>query len=98
MNNCFVKRIWWVISITLSVALCSNTMLSIWMKWHERPVIVSFDDKTTPIGMIAFPALTICSTHKLLQDQMGVDPMRYINTLIAMETNKTAYKHLPPEE
>lgn len=87
-----------MISIALSMALCAQTMFTIWMKWHERPVIVSFDDKTTPIGMIPFPAVTICSTHKILQDQLSVEPMQYIKTLIEMETNRTAYKNLPQEE
>lgn len=80
------------------MALCAQTMFSIWMKWHERPVIVSFDDKTTPIGMIPFPAITICSTEKILKHQVGADPEQYINTLMAMETNRTAYKNLSPEQ
>lgn len=56
---------WWAISFTISVILCIYAVTLIWVNWHHHPVTVTFDDKTTPIGMIPFPAITICSTQKL---------------------------------
>lgn len=38
--------------------------VDIWDKWEEAPVIVSFDDKSSQVWKIPFPAVTICSEVK----------------------------------
>lgn len=48
-------RIWWTIAFALSVCMCIIAIFSLWHKWHRRPVIMSFNDKSTPIGTIPFP-------------------------------------------
>lgn len=52
-------------SFLLSVTLCVFAITSIWMTWRNHPVTVTFDDKTTDISQIPFPAVTICSTQKV---------------------------------
>lgn len=59
-----------MVSFTLSVILCVIAILSIWTKWSDHPVVVTFDDKTTSIGMIPFPSVTICSMHKFIENKM----------------------------
>lgn len=66
-------RVWWVLSSFVSLTLCFFAILSIWDKWNERPVVVTFDDKTTSIGKIPFPAVTICTTEKFTQEHVSVE-------------------------
>ena len=70
--------------------------MAIYNKWIYRPVIVSFDDKTTSVGMITFPAVTICSTQKYLVDQINIS--KILQTFIDMENNQGIYKDLTPME
>lgn len=58
-------------------------------------MIVSFDDKSTPISTIPFPAITICSTDKFQKEKVNTDLL--LDVLIEMETNKTTYEGLNPE-
>lgn len=92
----FSFRIWWVVSFVLSVIVCILSIVIIWQKWQNRPVTVSFDDRATPISVIPFPAVSICTTNKFIKDK--VDPALFIETLTAMDSNKTAYKRLTPEK
>lgn len=84
-------------AISLSLSLSAYTIHNIWTNWHDRPVVVTFDDKTTSIGLIPFPAVTVCPTKKFVQEELNVEPDQFIKTLMAMESNKTAYKNLSPE-
>lgn len=59
-----------MVSFTLSVVLCVIAILSIWTKWSDHPAVVTFDDKTTSISEIPFPAVTICSMHKFIENEM----------------------------
>lgn len=43
-------------------------IFNVWMKWQLSPVIVSFDEKSTPIWHIPFPAVTICPETKARTD------------------------------
>lgn len=58
-------RIWWIFVFVSSVIGCVVAIHSIWNTWTNRPVTVTFDDTTTHIEMIPFPAVTICTTQKL---------------------------------
>lgn len=80
----------------VSVTWCAYGIQAIWLKWHLRPVIVSFDDKTTSIGTISFPAITICSTQKYVIGEVDVEQI--MDTFNAMESNQTAYKSLSSEK
>lgn len=88
-------RIWWIIAFILSTVLCFYAIRNLYFKWERRPVIVSFDDKTTPVATIPFPAVTICTTKKFTKDYVDTDLFQ--NILIEMETNATAYKNHKPE-
>lgn len=61
-----------MIAFILSVVLCSSSVWNTWLKWNEAPVMVSFNDRTTSIGMVPFPAVTICSTHKYDKNALNI--------------------------
>lgn len=61
----------WFVVICLSICGFSSLTLKIWNKWDSSPVIVSFDDKSTPIWKIPFPAVTICSETKFVDRYYG---------------------------
>ena len=71
----------------VSVALCTNSILDIWTEWNGRPVTVNINDKTTSIGMISFPAITICSKEKSDTNKVYVD--RLVNVLKAAASDDT---------
>lgn len=37
---------------------------SLYIKWKENPVIVSFDHRPMSIGEVPFPAITVCPLTK----------------------------------
>ncbi|XP_055319537.1 pickpocket protein 28-like [Sitodiplosis mosellana] len=61
-----------MIAFILSVVLCTCSVWNTWLKWQERPVMVSFNDRTTSIGMVPFPAVTICPTHIYDKDDVNI--------------------------
>ena len=86
-----------MIAFTLSVFLCMHAILAIWMKWDRRPVIVNFDDKTTSIGTIPFPAVTVCSTEKSTSKVVNLN--RLMDALITLERDgKEKYMNLTAQE
>lgn len=60
----FFSRIWWIISFSISLIGCGILIQNIYDKWDESPVIVSFNEKSTPVWEIPFPAVTICPETK----------------------------------
>lgn len=95
--NMIIKfRIWWAIAVVASLAMCSMAILSIWKKWHRQPVIVSFNDRTTSVGMIPFPAVSICTTQKYVKDKFNVN--KFVDLLSDAEQSKTLFPRLSSEE
>ncbi|XP_055599041.1 pickpocket protein 28-like [Uranotaenia lowii] len=60
----FWNRIWWIVTFLISVYGCSRLIQNIYRKWDQTPVIVSFNEKSTPVWQIPFPAVTICPETK----------------------------------
>lgn len=46
------ERIWWVLVLMSSIALCSFFIYNILAKWSRSPVIVTFATKTTAINEV----------------------------------------------
>lgn len=55
------ERIWWILTVSVSVFLCVGFIFQAWWKWTTSPVIITFADEATPISNIPFPTLTICN-------------------------------------
>ncbi|KAL9702139.1 hypothetical protein quinque_005657 [Culex quinquefasciatus] len=59
------EKIWWIVVFLLSVYGCGRLIQNIYRKWDQTPVIVSFNEKSTPVWQIPFPAVTICPETKM---------------------------------
>lgn len=90
------SRSWWVIAVSLAVTMCVLGVLTIWWKWHDRPVLMSFNDKTSSVGSIPFPAVTICSTKKFTTDKVNI--AKITELLNEIEINQTSLSKLSSEE
>lgn len=65
-----LNRVWWIISFVLAAYLCGVLIQNNWTKWDEKPVVVSFDKKSTPISAMPFPAITICPQTKSMLSKL----------------------------
>ncbi|XP_053698532.1 pickpocket protein 28-like [Sabethes cyaneus] len=59
------EKFWWILVILMSLYGCGNLIDNIYRKWEENPVIITFDEKHTPVWEIPFPAVTICPEAKV---------------------------------
>ncbi|XP_065075657.1 pickpocket protein 28-like [Ochlerotatus camptorhynchus] len=59
------EKFWWVVVFVLSVGSCAMLIHKTYQKWDQTPVIVSFNEKSTPVWQIPFPAVTICPQTKV---------------------------------
>ncbi|EFA08874.1 pickpocket protein 28 isoform X2 [Tribolium castaneum] len=60
----WIEKLWWAISICLSLYFCITLIIQTYIKWETSPVIVSFATKETAVWQIPFPAVTICPESK----------------------------------
>ncbi|XP_044260982.1 pickpocket protein 28-like isoform X2 [Tribolium madens] len=58
------EKIFWLLVIVSSLIGCLVMIAQIIEKYHNNPVVVSFDTKDTAISRIPFPAVTICPESK----------------------------------
>ncbi|XP_065086994.1 pickpocket protein 28-like [Ochlerotatus camptorhynchus] len=69
------EKIWWVVTFLISVYGCSRLIQNIYRKWDQTPVIVSFNEKSTPVWQIPFPAVTICPETKAKAEYLNFTTM-----------------------
>uniref|UniRef100_A0A182Q221 Pickpocket n=1 Tax=Anopheles farauti TaxID=69004 RepID=A0A182Q221_9DIPT len=60
-----IERIWWFIVCLLSLYGCGRLIHSVYTKWDQDPVVVTFAEKPAPVFSIPFPAVTICPETKV---------------------------------
>uniref|UniRef100_A0A182MXN7 Pickpocket n=1 Tax=Anopheles dirus TaxID=7168 RepID=A0A182MXN7_9DIPT len=60
-----IERVWWVIVCLLSLYGCGRLIHSVYTKWDQNPVVVTFAEKPAPVFSIPFPAVTICPETKV---------------------------------
>lgn len=66
------ERLWWVISFSLSLAFCTISVYTTWMKWIESPVTMSYSENEVLISEIPFPAVTICPATKTSKEKLDL--------------------------
>lgn len=49
------ERVWWFLSIVISIGLSAKFISQASSKWINSPVIVSFSEESTPVHKIPFP-------------------------------------------
>lgn len=87
-----------MIAFTLSVALCAYAILGIYTKWQERPVILTFNDKTTSISTIPFPAVTICSTEKSTKQKVDMELLTNAMGDMIFRNDTSTFNNLTSDE
>lgn len=56
--------VWWIAAFALSFFCCVSLIYSMWLKWLDHPVLISFNREQLPISVVPLPAMTICSLVK----------------------------------
>ncbi|XP_055843606.1 pickpocket protein 28-like [Episyrphus balteatus] len=60
----FFDRIIWLLAVIISILLCYYLIGNIFNQRTKTPVIVTFNEKVTPVWDIPFPTVTICPETK----------------------------------
>lgn len=61
-----------MIMFVLATCLSCYMIHDSYLKWNEKPVIVSMSEKSTPVWKIPFPAVTICPEAKISAKMVNV--------------------------
>jgi hypothetical protein len=64
-NRSVLEKLCWLIVVLVSFIGCSLTLISVWIRYRENPVMMTIDKQPTPLWDIPFPAVTICPAAKL---------------------------------
>lgn len=59
--------------LLVSLTGCSVLIRNVYEKRSSSPVIVSFDEKSTPVWSVPFPAVTICSESKMQNSKVNFE-------------------------
>ncbi|XP_055844560.1 pickpocket protein 28-like isoform X2 [Episyrphus balteatus] len=60
----FFDRIIWLFAVIISISLCYYLIGNIFNQRTKTPVLVTFNEKVTPVWDIPFPTVTICPETK----------------------------------
>lgn len=71
------ERFWWIMSLAISVIVCSYFIHQVWMKL--TPVVITFNEEATHVSDIEFPTITICNELKILPS--AVNYSHYMNII-----------------
>lgn len=58
------ERIYWVIFFITAIATCFISIQSVYNRWKNFPLIISFDTEAMPVYEIPFPSIVICPQFK----------------------------------
>lgn len=96
------ERVWWFLSIVISIGLSAKFISQASSKWINSPVIVSFSEESTPVFKIPFPSVTICTDIKLKQTSINytdiwhkLSGMDYLQANITDDTVKLVHSLSP---
>ncbi|CAO1310274.1 unnamed protein product, partial [Diamesa serratosioi] len=67
----WTMKIFWILALSVSIGGCSYLIYQTYSKWKNSPVIVSFNEKSTPVYEIPFPAITICPQSKFKPEYLN---------------------------
>ncbi|XP_049855583.1 pickpocket protein 28-like [Schistocerca gregaria] len=85
------ERLLWLFLFAISLALCSNLIRRVWLKWEETPVIVTLAETTTPVWDVPFPAVTICSETKTQREVFNYTDAYYNQANLTQDERKKFY-------
>ncbi|XP_048479067.1 pickpocket protein 28 [Plutella xylostella] len=64
-----LEKIFWLVTIAVSVACCSYLIRNVFAKWWDSPVIVAFNKEMVHVGSVPFPSITICPNWSILKEE-----------------------------
>ena len=64
------ERILWFLLCFMGFILTIYFIVPIWIKWNSQPTLTTLDSTNHPVWEIDFPAVTICSPNKVLQNKL----------------------------
>lgn len=67
--NC---RCWWIIAFGLSLFCCGISMRTVFTKWIDNPVTITYDKEADSILSLPFPTITICPKTKTSKDKLDL--------------------------
>ncbi|XP_055308681.1 pickpocket protein 28-like, partial [Sitodiplosis mosellana] len=65
------ERLWWLVSLGLSLWLCGSMIHNSWSDWNENPLTFDSSNKAH-ISTIPFPTVTICPYIKTLKHKLDI--------------------------
>ncbi|XP_065087701.1 pickpocket protein 28-like [Ochlerotatus camptorhynchus] len=71
-NKLLIERVWWIFVFVVSLYYCIVLTYYIYEKWERDPIIVSFDQQSSSIYSIPFPAVTICPETKVKASELNI--------------------------
>lgn len=71
-NRRMCEKFFWILVFAISFATCTITILSLWLRWDNNPVVVTFDEVITDVSQIPFPAITICPSSKVNKSDVDI--------------------------
>ncbi|XP_038106269.1 pickpocket protein 28-like [Culex quinquefasciatus] len=67
-----IERSWWILWIAAAFAACGFSVIQMYHKWDENPVVIVYAPKFAPISTVPFPAITMCPLSKARVDQFNL--------------------------
>lgn len=64
-NQLLIERIWWFCVFGVALYYCGHLVFNVYEERKRDPIIISFDQQTSSIYSIPFPAVTICPETKV---------------------------------
>ncbi|KAJ0179069.1 hypothetical protein K1T71_005844 [Dendrolimus kikuchii] len=59
-----IEKVFWLMAIIASVTMCVFLMHNSWHKWRTNPIVITINERATPIEDVYFPSVTICPQIK----------------------------------
>ncbi|CAF4930718.1 unnamed protein product [Pieris macdunnoughi] len=88
----FLEKLFWVLMFISCVLVCGSTIMKLFNKWAENPVIVSFAETSTPVWQIPYPAVTLCIETKAKQTKFNFTEYYHLYR------NESTFANLTEEE
>ena len=71
------NRIFWILWCLAMTCTAIYMMAKIYVRWENSPVITSVSNTNYPVTNINFPAVTVCTVNKAVNEKMIIQACRY---------------------
>ncbi|CAG7731153.1 unnamed protein product [Allacma fusca] len=76
-NRTYGEKVYWAIWCIGMFCTAVYMMSKIYTRWESSPVITSVSNTNFPVTNINFPAVTVCTVNKAVQEKMVIQGCRY---------------------